>query len=76
MRTVHDEISLNNNHMKRNSILAIYIENSDCQVNINVSIILYKIHFPILLSTKTMSNESLSLLFESFVFEISDGDCA
>ena len=37
-----------------------YIENSDCQVNMNVSRILYKIHFPILTSTKTMSNESLS----------------
>ena len=38
----------------------VYIENSDCQVNINVSIIFYKIHFPILHSTKTMSHESLS----------------
>jgi hypothetical protein len=37
-----------------------YIENSDCQVIMNVSRILYKIHFPILPSTKTMSNESLS----------------
>jgi hypothetical protein len=37
-----------------------YIENSDCQVNMNVSRILYMIHFPILTSTKAMSNESLS----------------
>ena len=37
-----------------------YIENSDCQVNMKVRRILYKIHFPILPSTKTMSNESLS----------------
>ena len=38
----------------------VYIENIDCQVNMNVSIILYKLHFPILPSTKTMSHESLS----------------
>jgi hypothetical protein len=38
----------------------VYIENSDCQVNINVSIILYQIHFSILHSTKTMIHESLS----------------
>jgi hypothetical protein len=77
MGTVHDQLSVNNNHMNRNYILPIvlldtvnfvfvYFENSDCQVNMNVSRILYKIHFPILPSTKTMSNESLS---SQYIFE-------
>jgi hypothetical protein len=60
MGTVHDQLSVNNNHMNRTNILPIVLLNTDCQVNMNVNRIQYKIHFPILPSTKTMSNESLS----------------
>jgi hypothetical protein len=50
----------NSNTTSGTFFVFVYVENSDWQVNVNVSRILYKIHFPKLPSTKTMIHENLS----------------